>query len=139
MDWRTSYHDLCQQIEILELHEEALSFQLKRARTLCFSGMLPSDPLPVHVPLDKALVKYDDVMDKLKEIEETLKQMHNVKDQMEQRMNQFEGLEYKVAYMRDVQHKPLDTIADELGYSFNWIAKISSRVGRKGKNKASAS
>ena len=43
------------------------------------------------------------------------------------------GLDAKVAYMIDIQEKPLQEISDELGYSYNWISKISSRIG---KNKA---
>lgn len=136
MDWRTSYHDLCQQIEILELHAEALTYQLKRARTLCFTGMLPSDPMPVHVPLDKALGRYDDVREKLQEIAETLEQMKHIRAQMEKRYSALEGLEYKVAYMRDVERKTLQQISNELGYSFNWISKVSSKIGKKKANTA---
>jgi hypothetical protein len=59
------------------------------------------------------------------------------KRSIEQKMNEFDGLEYQVAYRRDVLRQSLDKIADDLGYSYNWIAKISSRAGRvKGNNKA---
>jgi hypothetical protein len=47
---------------------------------------------------------------------------------MEQRIAEFEGLEQKVAYMRDVLGMTLSEIAADLGYSYIWIKKISSRT-----------
>lgn len=142
IDWRTSYFDLCKEIEILDLRADDLEKEARVCLRTVWTGEPPSDHgTYVHLPLDTALRRYDAVMGKLCDVQEVLRNKRVVKAQIEQRLGEFEGLEYRVAYMRDIQDKPLDAIAEELGYSFNWIAKISSRVKRlqKGKNKANAS
>ncbi|MXQ52349.1 hypothetical protein [Shimazuella alba] len=44
---------------------------------------------------------------------------------------EFEGLEQKVAYMRDVKGMTLIERAADLGYSYIWIKKISSRTWKQ--------
>lgn len=107
-----------------------LEHQLKAARALCFSGQLPSDPLPVHVPLDKALAMYDDIVARIRDVSAEKERREATKRQIDRLLRQFEGLEMKVAYMRDIERKPLLQIADEIGYSLDWIKKISSRIKR---------
>lgn len=131
MDWRTSYHDLCKEIEVLELRASDLEYQMKLARGTCFSGYVPSDHQIIKIPLDIALEHYDDIKDKLLEVIAVLEHKQMVKTQMEQRMDKFSGLEYQVAYMRDIKCMPLDAIADKLGYSYDWIKKVSRRTSEK--------
>jgi hypothetical protein len=128
MDWRTSYFDLCKEIEILELRAADLEFQMNIARKVCFRGYI-SDQYS-RIPLDKALNTYDNIKDELLGTVTILEHKIKTKLQMEKHIDQFEGLEYKVAYMRDIQDKPLDIIADELGYSYDWIRRISGRIKR---------
>ena len=127
-DWRTTYNDLCKEIEILELRASDLEFQMNMARKVCFRGYI-SDQYS-RIPLDKALTSYDDIKDELLGVVAILEHKQQTKRQIEQKLGEFEGLEYQVAYKRDIQGKPLDVIADELGYSYNWILKVSSRVKR---------
>lgn len=127
-DWRTTYHDLCKEIEILELRASDLEFQLGMARKVCFTGFVGSQFS--RLPLDKALTKYDDIKDELLSVEAILQHKRQTKRQIEQKMSEFDGLEYQVAYRRDVLRQSLDTIADDLGYTYNWVAKISARVKR---------
>ncbi|MNI86465.1 hypothetical protein D3C73_1435630 [compost metagenome] len=54
---------------------------------------------------------------------------------MENNLNKFEGLEYQVAYMRDIQGLPLYKIAEQLGYSYDWIRKVSSRIKAQRRHK----
>ncbi|MNO23024.1 hypothetical protein D3C76_128160 [compost metagenome] len=135
MEFQQSYGDLCREIEILELRLDDLEQDLKRARKICFSGQLPSDPLPVHVPLDKALEEYDIVVAKIIEATSQLEVKRLVKSKMENNLNKFEGLEYQVAYMRDIQGLPLYKIAEQLGYSYDWIRKVSSRIKAQRRHK----
>ncbi len=139
IDWRTSYHDLCKEIEILDLRADDLEKEARVCLKTVWTGEPPTDrTVYVHMPLDKALSRYEQVMSNLCEIQDLLRCKRVTKAQIEQRLNEFEGLEYRVAKMRDIDGKALDQIADELGYSFNWIAKVSSRTTRlkEGKNKA---
>jgi hypothetical protein len=135
-DWRSTYNDLCKEIEILELRAGDLEFQMKMARKVCFTGFI-NDQYS-RIPLDKALHTYDDVKDELLAVESMLEHKRLTKRQIEQKMSEFDGLEYQVAYRRDVLRQPLDRIADDLGYSYNWIMKISARTTYrvKGRKKA---
>ena len=131
MNFVKLYYDITKEIEICELRLTDLEAELKRARKLCFDGRLPSDPLPVHVPLDKALQQYDDVAAKFREVSDWLNQKKLIRQRIESNIRDFQGVEYQVAYMRDIEGKPLSKIADELGYSYNWIMKVSSRIKRQ--------
>jgi hypothetical protein len=55
------------------------------------------------------------------------------KKEIENSINQLKGLEQKVAFKRIIEGKPLKVIADELGYSYDWIEKINRAI--KGKIK----
>lgn len=137
MDFVKTYNDITKEIEILELRLIDLEAELKEARKLCFSGQLPSDPLPVHVPLDKALEYYDAVVLKIGETSNRLAAKKLIRQKIEDNIRDFQGIEYQVAYMRDIERKPLYKIADELGYSYSFISKISSRIrsAKRVKNK----
>lgn len=131
IDWRTSYTDLCKEIEILDLRADELEKEARVCLRTVWTGEPPSDRSTyVHIPLDKALKRYEEVMQKLCDVQEVLRNKRIVKAQIEQRISEFDGLEYKVAYLRDIQGKPLDEIADKLGYSYAWIRKISYRIPR---------
>jgi hypothetical protein len=137
IDWRQSYFDLCKEIEILDIRAMDLERELRAILKQVWTGMAPSDPLPVHVPLDKSLHRYDEVRQAFCDLQEVLRSKRQAKEQIEKRMSEFEGLEYKVAFMRDIQRKPLNEIAEELGYSLSWIMKMSMKVKRlkEGRNK----
>jgi hypothetical protein len=135
MNFVKLYYDITKEIEIYELRLIDLEAELKAARKLCFSGQLPSDPMPVHVPLDKALEQYDAVVAKIREVSDHLAQKKLIRQRIEQNIRDFQGIEYRVAYMRDIEGKPLYQIADELGYSYDWIRKVSSRIKAQRRHK----
>ncbi len=135
MDFVRTYYDISKEIEILELRLMDLEDELKAARKLCFDGTLPSEPNPVHVPLDKALEQYDAVVAKIRETSDRLAQKKLIRAKIEANIRDFQGIEYQVAYMRDIQGKPLYQIADELGYSYDWIRKLSSRIKAQRRHK----
>ena len=131
IDWRTSYHDLCKEIEVLDLRADDLEKEARVCLRTVWTGEPPSDHSNyVHMPLDKALRNYEEVMERLCRVQEILRNKRIVKAQIESRLNEFEGLEHKVAKMRDIDGLQLDEIADKLGYSYTWIRKISFRVPR---------
>lgn len=134
-DVRTTYNDLCKEIEILELRAGDLEYQMRIAKSICFRGFVTDQRS--RIPLDKALTSYDNVKDELLGVVAILEHKQMTKRNIEQKMSEFDGLEYQVAYKRDILRQSLDKIADDLGYSYNWIMKISSRTNRiKGRNKA---
>lgn len=135
-DWRTTYNDLCKEIEILELRASDLEFQMNTARKICFRGYITDQYS--RIPLDRALTSYDDVKEELLSVVAILEHKLQTKRQIEQKMSEFDGLEYQVAFRRDVLRQPLDKIADDLGYSYNWILKISSRTSNRAKGRKKA-
>lgn len=128
MDWKTTYNDLCKEIEILELRASDLEFQMGLAKNVCFRGYV-TDKYS-RIPLDKALHAYDNVKEQLLGVVAILEHKLQTKRSIEAKMNEFDGLEYQVAYRRDILRHSLDKIADDLGYGYDWIARISSRVKR---------
>lgn len=139
MDWERSYFDLCKEIEILEIRLDDQRSELKylmRQLNFCprtklvasYSGM-PGSGLSVS-PLDKQWQTFCNVQSNIDDVSDILSLKLEAKARMEAKMNEFEGLEYQVAYMRDVQRLPLYKIAEELKYSENWIYKISSKIGK---------
>lgn len=128
IDWRTSYHDTCIELTILQTRERSLLAQAELARRTVFSGEMPSDMHHCHISLDKALLNYDDVVGKLNEVRDALAELNECKRQMERSIEQFEGLEQKVVAMRDLQGKKLYEIADELNMSYDWIREISRKT-----------
>lgn len=128
MNYVKLYYDITKEIEIYELLLEDLEGELKQARKLCFDGRLPSSPLPVHVPLDKALEQYDSVVAKIREVSEWLAQKKLIKKQIEACVRKFSGVEHQVAYKRMIENKSLREIAAELGYSYQRVKKISMNL-----------
>lgn len=133
MNFVKLYYDITKEIEIYELRLIDLEAELKQARKLCFDGRLPSDPLPVHVPLDRALGQYDDVVAKIREVSEWLSAKKLIRQKIESNIRDFKGVEHQVAYMRDIEGKPLSKIADELGYSYSFVSKVSSQIRKSAK------
>jgi DNA-directed RNA polymerase specialized sigma24 family protein len=70
------------------------------------------------------------ICDLVEEYTILLEEKERTRKEIEQRMNEFEGLEQKVVYMRDVKGMTLPEIAADLGYSYVWIKKISAKTKR---------
>jgi DNA-directed RNA polymerase specialized sigma24 family protein len=71
-----------------------------------------------------------DLNDKIDEARDILTLKREAKKRMEAVIGQFDKLEYRVAYLRDIERKPLKEIADNLNFSYDWIRKVSQRVKR---------
>lgn len=53
------------------------------------------------------------------------------KEKMLEELGQLEGLEYKIAYKRFVEGKPLNLIAAELNFSDSYVMKKSAAITKK--------
>lgn len=122
------YYDICKEIEIYEWRLQDLEQELRAARKVVFSGRMPSDGHAVHVPLDKALEKYDNVVEQIREVSERLAEKRAIRKQIEMSIRGFQGLAYQVAYLRDIENMTLKEIARKLGYSYDHIKRISSQI-----------
>lgn len=63
--------------------------------------------------------------------EEAIEGMIKSRNKIKGRMEELEGLDKKVVYMRDIEGKALKDIANELGYSEIYIKKISARNSKE--------
>jgi len=129
-----AYQDICAEIELLKLRAEDQERALKYARRKMHNNGLPwSDGSPVVVPLDKALEEYDKALVALQETLQQLKEKEHTRQQMEAAIGQIKGLDLAVEYQRDALGLPLKVIAERLGYSEQYIRRVSSRIPRRGK------
>lgn len=141
-----SYKDLCREIEI---HENILESVIEQIRfyekMLLKSG--PSDitginldgmPHGKHVQISMdRIVEALGRLDSMRYIEEcTIEGLKAAKEKVDKKMQQLEGLDFKVCYMRDIEGKSLQEIADELGYSYSTISKISAEHKRNKKSES---
>jgi DNA-directed RNA polymerase specialized sigma24 family protein len=66
-----------------------------------------------------------------RDIENYQRLLINIKERrlsIENRINDFEGLEYRVAYLLIIEKISLREIAEIIGYSYGYVKNISSRM-----------
>lgn len=132
----TVYQDVCAEIELLKLRAEDQERSLRYARRKMHNNGLPwSAGQPVVVPLDKALAEYDEALTGLQETLALLRAKEQTRQQMEAVIERIEGLETAVEYQRDALGLPLKVIAERLGYSEQYIRRVSSHIPRRNKRK----
>ena len=119
------YHDLCREIDILKVRIHDLESEYQFWYKVCHGKA------KVHAPLDVCLKRMEEICDQVEEYSTLLENKEKARREIESRMSEFEGLEGKVAYLRDVKGMTLPEIAAELGYSYIWIKQISARINRK--------
>lgn len=135
-----SYIDLSTEIDILETRIR----DMEREREFLRKSMYDNAPIAnlgaMDYSRDKVQNGYvpmtlDRIIERLNSIDESLTKMYDLrngkkdtKKAIEKMLGDLEGLEYKVAYMRDVKKMRLYEIASELGYSHDHIKRISSRI-----------
>jgi len=121
------YHDLCREIEILEIRIKDLEAEYKLwYKKGCHGHM---------APLDISLKRMEEICDQVEMYSRILEEKEMARDRIVEHMKRFEGLESKIAYMREVEGKSLLEISLELGYSYSWIRKLGARTRHKGTKK----
>lgn len=135
------YQDLQNEIDIHEnlkdIAERNLKYYSKQMNTGApheISAIAPDgQPHGNYSPitLDRA---WDEVQkwEHAKEIEESaIEYLQKKKKEIEDSINSLKDLEYKVAFMRIIERKTLQEIADELHHSFSTIAHVSAEISKK--------
>jgi excinuclease UvrABC helicase subunit UvrB len=131
LDILQSYSDLCREIDLLEIEKENIEAEWKIYHTLMFVN--PRGGFNggiVSVPLENVAERLDKLKDKHDLVEKLLEVKTKYREKAKFIMGQFEGIEYRVAYMRFVEKERLEDIAEKLDYSLDWIKKVSARVSR---------
>jgi len=119
------YHDLCKEIDMLEIRIRDLEMEYKWWLKACHGTGRNA------VPLDICLKRMEEICDQVEMYSTLLETKEKTREEIEKRMSELEGLEGKVMYMREVEGKTLAEIAADLGYSYIWIKKISARAKKK--------
>lgn len=136
MDMGSSIKDLNRILRIWELRKEVYEnekeFIQKCMSTSSSTGSLDYSSERVtggKVKLDMAegLIRLQKLDSHIHLHNETINNYKEIIDKIKSNMKQLEGIDYKVVYLRDVEGKTLEEIADELGYSVIWIKKVSAR------------
>ncbi|MBU5214938.1 hypothetical protein [Heyndrickxia oleronia] len=141
-----TYLDLCKEIDILDIRISSLEREREHLRRMMFanapSGVRTIDYSSERVSSSFSPMPFDEIYSRVKDIDKTLEPLYKIMDEkqdakrkMEVKISEFEGIDYKVAFMR-MQGKSLIEIADELGYSYDWIRKVSSRLNKSTLKKA---
>lgn len=134
-----SYKDLCTEIEIAKSRIEGLEEQKKILLKLMENNK-PKDIAPIDysgMPHgSKNFMSFDRIWDSLQHIEnmlyietEILQGMEKTKGKIEGKLSDLQGLQYKVAFMHKLGGKSLQDIAEELGYSYQYIKEVNAKNG----------
>lgn len=139
INFNSTYKDLVIEIDILEIRIDDLA----REREYLIHAMYHNAPKFngvvdyskdnvqngfVPMSLDRILERLEDINNAIDFQQEMLNKKKDTLRKIEHLLDKLEGLDYEVAYMRDMQGMSLQQIADKLGYSYNWVSKISSKI-----------
>jgi DNA-directed RNA polymerase specialized sigma subunit len=137
LDTIKSYRDLCEEIKIWEERLKAYEVQKEAIRKLAkldgpqeITGIDYSQPNVQNtsqIDFFTAIEMINKIDNHIYIHQNTIERLTKIKEQIKQNIENMDGLDKKVAYMRDVEGKKLIEIADELGYSEIYIKKISAR------------
>lgn len=116
------YMDLVNEIVLLEYQ---IQESLNERNDWFFTGRLGS-----KYRLDVASERLDKLSERIEWLVERSDRKKEIKKQIEEKLKELTGIEYKVAYMRVVESKRLEEIAEELNFSVDWIKKVSAKVSK---------
>mgnify|MGYP006892263940 FL=1 len=83
-----------------------------------------------YMPPEEAYEKCAVINDLLMQYDELITEKLRTKAEIEKGMSDFETLEGKINYMFHVKNMKLYEIADELGYSYDWIRHVKNRYDK---------
>lgn len=135
-----SYKDLCTEIEIWKERVKAYEAEIKALKKLA-KVYGPSDISAIDYSQPKVQgtkqIGFEEFLERLQKLEkhiyihlEAIENMERSRRRMEERIKQLKGIDQRVVYLRDIEGKSLKEIAEELGYSYDYIKEISARNKR---------
>jgi DNA-directed RNA polymerase specialized sigma24 family protein len=121
-----SYHDICKEIDILEVRLSDLEREYEFLYQACFER----ERKPI-MGLDMIIGRMNEICDAVELYSSVLRGKEQTVKNMEKILSELESIDYKVCYLRDIKSLTLQEIAVELGYSLIWIKKISAKNKHK--------
>lgn len=113
----STYQDLLSEIEIYENRLDDLHREDYALRRIEYN----------HIELSLYVDRKHKLNNEAAIIQSILDDKRETQRQILQKLRQLEGLEYKIAYKRFVEGKSLNQIAEELGYSHDYMKEVSSK------------
>jgi hypothetical protein len=129
-----TYNDILLEIDIIQeqikLTENGLRywFGIKLNPEIKSAGIPFGAPGTHRFGAIAGLIQADKTIESLNGLNERLEQLERAKKRIDDLVRQFDGLEYKISYKRYVEGKTLKETADELGYSYDYIREVMSRM-----------
>lgn len=140
MEFIKSYKDLCEEIEIWKERVKAYEAEIEALKKLAkIYGPGEVKGLDYSQPKGEGVnqIGFEEFLERLQKLEshiyihlEAIENMEKHKKNIEERIKKLNGIDYKVVYMRDIEGKSLVEIAEELGYSYDYIKEVSARNKR---------
>lgn len=138
MEIMNSINDLYRMLEIWEMRLEAYEEEKKAIEKLGkFGGPKPISSIDYSEPrvsggggqldLGETLAMLHRIESHISIHEDNINNIRNKIKSVEEKVNEFEGIDYKVVYYRDIKGMTLQQIANKLNYSKRHIERISSR------------
>lgn len=137
MDTIKSYKDLCSEIEIWKERLKTYEIQIEAIKKLAkLDGPKDITGIDYTQPYvdGTSQIGFEEALEMLGKIEshiylhqQAITNMEKSKKKIEESIKGLEGLDQKVVYMRDIKGMTLADIAEELGYSYQYIKEVSAR------------
>lgn len=137
MDTIKSYKDLCTEIEIWKERVKAYEAEIKALKKLA-KAYGPGEVRGIDYTQPRVQstnqIGFEEFLLRLQKLEshvylhlETIESMEKSRKRIEDSIKKLEGVDQQVVYMRDIEGKKLMDIAEELGYSYQYIKEVSAR------------
>lgn len=110
------YSDILREIDIIKEQLKTINKAIER---WYFGGSL-SDKYGANT----TIFQVDKLVKSRNELYDRLEMLERSKERIEKLMQEFDGLEYKIAYLRIVENMTHKEVADELGYSEQYIRRL---------------
>ena len=135
----TSFKDLQNEIALSKIRIEYINEQKQSLNELMYAFTSPVKELKAMIysdmPKGGSAIEYERLVEGMTKLENMidieeriLLKAEETEAKINDRLKSFEGIEYKVAYLIEVESMPLREIADQLGYSEGYIKNISSNI-----------
>lgn len=132
-----SYQDLCYEIEIWKSRVRAYQAEIIALSELA-SIYGPSDIGGIDyskprisktsiIGFEEYLLRLYQIEAHIKVYEAAIETMKKSKEEIEKKIEAMSGIDKQVVYLRDIKGMLLKDIADQLGYSHQYIKEISAR------------
>lgn len=139
LNYIDNYKDLCVDIDVQQCIIEDIENELIQLQKLLLKGSKEITGIDysrepggqaIHISMDRILDRISRIGKRLEVEKKILESKFETRKKIDEVLKGLTGLDVKVVYMRDIEGKKLQDIADALGYEIGYIKNISYRNKR---------